>query len=460
MATRILIVDDDDIMRESLVTVLTARGFDCAQAANGEEALAQLQQSEFEVVITDIEMPEMNGIALLEAANQLLAKTSFIFITAHASIHTAIEALRKGAYDYLLKPLNFQDLAIRVQKLIEHKELIRENQLLRQELHSQYDFSNIVGESPAIRRVFETIKKISNSDSTVLIIGNSGTGKELIAKAIHYSSSQQRGHFVAVNCGAITETLIESELFGHKKGAFTGAVADKDGLFQAAHNGTLFLDEIGEMSLTAQTKLLRALEQREIMPVGSTQTIPVQVRIIAATNTNLQQAVAAGRFRDDLYYRLSVIEIRLPSLQDRREDIPLLIRHFVQKYNRQMNKSIRSVQPQLMQMLLSREWKGEVRELENYIERLMIFASGDELTLESLPPDSAHPMKRSAVKNGLPLKKAVEEFERHYILEQLAKHSYHRGNTARALGIGEATLYRKMARLGIVEWHWIIHPLL
>ncbi|MBN1466030.1 sigma-54-dependent Fis family transcriptional regulator [candidate division KSB1 bacterium] len=451
-AMRLLIVDDDDIVRESLVAVLTARGFECAQAVNGRDALAQLQQSEFEVVITDIEMPEMNGIELLEAANRLLASTSFIIITAHASIHTAIEALRKGAFDYLLKPLNFQDLAIRVQKLIEHKDLIRENQLLRQELDSQYNFSNIVGESPAIRGVFATIKKISNSDSTVLIIGNSGTGKELVARAIHYSSSQQRGRFVAVNCGAITETLIESELFGHKKGAFTGALADKDGLFVAAHGGTLFLDEIGAMSLAAQTKLLRALEGREIVPVGGTQAIPVQVRIIAATNINLQQAVAAGRFRDDLYYRLSVIEIRLPSLRDRRQDIPLLIRHFVQKYNRQMNKSIRSVQPQLMQMLMSREWRGEVRELENTIERLMIFAAGDELTLESLPPDSVQPMKKSAVKNGLTLKKAVEEFERHYILDQLARHSHHRGNTARALGIGEATLYRKMARLGIAEW--------
>ncbi|MBN1481183.1 sigma-54-dependent Fis family transcriptional regulator [candidate division KSB1 bacterium] len=451
MAIRILIVDDDDITRESLATVLNARGFVCAQAENGKIALSQLTQHEFDVVISDIEMPEMDGIELLEATNQLLANTSFIFITAHASVQTAIEALRKGAYDYLLKPLNFEDLAIKVKKLIEHKELIRENQVLRNEIHAQYDFSNIIGESPAIRRVFETIKKVSDSESNVLITGNSGTGKELVAKAIHYNSPHQRGRFIAVNCGAITETLIESELFGHKKGAFTGAVSDKEGLFKAAERGTLFLDEIGELSLTAQTKLLRAIDNEEILPVGSARPIPVHTRVIAATNIDLERAVSQGRFRNDLYYRLNVIDIKLPSLKDRREDIPLLIRHFIQKYNRQMNKSITAVQPRLMQTLIAREWKGEVRELENYIERLMIFASGSELTMETLPPESINPIRREHLVQATTLKKAVEEFERRYIIEQLTKNKYHRSNTAKALGIGEATLYRKMNQLGIEE---------
>ena len=451
MAIHILVVDDDDITRESLATVLNARGFDCSQAENGKTALAQLKEHEFDVVISDIEMPQMNGIELLQAANQLLSSASFIFITAHASVQTAIEALRKGAYDYLLKPLNFEDLAIKVQKLIEHKDLVKENQVLRHAVNAQYDFSNIIGESPAIRRVFDTIKKVSGSESNVLITGNSGTGKELVAKAIHYNSPHQRGHFIAVNCGAITETLIESELFGHKKGSFTGAVADKEGLFKAADRGSLFLDEIGELSLTAQTKLLRAIENQEITPVGGTQPVPVHTRIIAATNLDLERAVKEGRFREDLYYRLNVIEIKLPSLKERREDIPMLIRHFIQKYNRQMNKSITSVQPQLMQLLVSREWKGEVRELENFIERLMIFASGDELTMETLPPDSVNSVKKPRVRESTSLKKAMDEFERSYIIDQLVKNKYHRGKTAKSLGIGEATLYRKMNQLGIEE---------
>jgi two-component system response regulator PilR (NtrC family) len=451
MAIHILIVDDDDITRESLATVLRARGFDCTMAENGQVALDLLKAAEFDVVISDIEMPEMDGIELLDAANLLLANTSFIFITAHASVHTAVDALRKGAYDYLLKPLNFEDLAIKVQKLIEHKELVKENQVLRQEINAQYDFANIIGESPAIRNVFNTIKKVSDSESNVIITGNSGTGKELVAKAIHYNSPHQRGHFVAVNCGAITETLIESELFGHKKGSFTGAVADKDGLFKAADRGSLFLDEIAELSLTAQTKLLRAIENEEILPVGATQTVPVHTRIIAATNVDLQKAVADGRFRNDLYYRLNVIEIKLPSLKDRRDDIPLLIRHFMQKYNREMNKSISTVQPQLMQALISREWKGEVRELENFIERLMIFSSGDELTMEALPPESINPIKKINVKNAASLKAAVDDFERQYIVDQLTKNNYHRARTAKALGIGEATLYRKMNQLNIED---------
>lgn len=448
MAIHILIVDDDDITRESLATVLETRGFVCTQAVNGQAALQELQARDYDVVITDIEMPKMNGLELLDAANQMLTKASFIFITAYASVQTAIEALRKGAYDYLLKPLNFKDVAIKVKKLIEHKELVHENQALRQEIHSQYKFSNIVGESPAIKQVFETIKRVSDSESNVLILGNSGTGKELVAKAIHYNSPHRLGRFVAVNTGAITETLIESELFGHKKGSFTGAVNDKEGLFKAADRGTLFLDEIGEMTLSAQTKLLRAIETGEITPVGDTKPVHVHTRIIAATNVDLERRVAEGKFRDDLFYRLDVIEIKLPSLKNRREDIPLLVRHFIQKYNKQMNKAVTSVQPQLMQALISREWKGEVRELENFIERLMIFATGTELTLEHLPPESINPIKTFDTRTSN-LKSAVEDFERGLIAEQLASYDFHRGKTAKALGIGEATLYRKMKQLGI-----------
>ncbi len=447
MAIQLLIVDDDDITRESLATVLQARGFSCSQAADGMEALEQLRQRDFDVVISDIEMPRMNGLELLAAANRSATQASFIFITAYASVQTAVEALRQGAFDYLLKPLNFEDLAIKVQKLIEHKELLRENQALRQEIHSQYDFSNIIGDSEAIRRVFETIKKVSDSESNVLITGKSGTGKELVARAIHYNSPHRLGRFVAVNCGAIPETLIESELFGHKKGAFTGAVADKEGLFRAANRGTLFLDEIGEMPLTAQTKLLRAVETQEFLPVGSSRPERVHVRIIAATNVDLRKRIAEGAFREDLYYRLNVIDIHLPSLAERREDIPLLVNHFIRKYNRQMNKSVTSVDPQLMQALMQREWKGEVRELENFVERLMIFAVGDRLTADLLPSEECPPAKRSLA--GLSLKDALAAYERDLILAELRRHGGRRSEAAQALGISEATLYRRLQQLGI-----------
>ncbi|NOY59909.1 MAG: sigma-54-dependent Fis family transcriptional regulator [Calditrichaeota bacterium] len=450
MSKNILIVDDDDITRESLNAILSNSGFVCDQSSNGAEALEKLSQREFDVVITDLEMPGMNGIELLEKAGQLCSGASFIIITAYASVETAIEALRKGAFDYMLKPINFQDVAIKVQKLMEHKELVTENQALRQEVNAQYDFSNIVGQSTAIRDVFETIRQVANSESNVLITGNSGTGKELVAKAIHFNSPQQRGRFMAVNCGAITETLFESEIFGHKRGSFTGAISDKDGLFKVAHNGTLFLDEIGEMSMAAQAKLLRAIDTQEILPVGATTPIKVHVRIIAATNSNLQKNTEEGTFREDLFYRLNVIEIHLPSLRERPEDIPLLIHHFIAKYNRQMNKNVTSVEPLLMSALVAREWKGEVRELENFIERLMIFAKKEKLTMEDLPPNLSAPMKPSVIASETAhLKTAVENFEREFIKSQLAKNDFHRGKTARALGIGEATLYRKMSQLGI-----------
>ncbi len=450
MANKVLIVDDDDITRESLSAVLSNRGFVCRQAADGQQALEMLSREEFDVVITDIEMPVMNGIRLIENAGLLHSRTSFIIITAYASLETAIEALRKGAFDYLLKPLNFEDVAIKVQKLIEHKELVVENQALRQEVNSQYDFSNIIGQSAAIKNVFETIRKVSDSESNVLITGNSGTGKELVAKAIHYNSRRRKGRFVAVNCGAITETLFESELFGHKRGAFTDAVADKEGLFQVARRGSLFLDEISEMSLTAQAKLLRAIESKEILPVGGTSIIRVDVRIIAATNRDLFQEVREGRFREDLYYRLNVIGIHLPSLSERREDIPLLVRHFIEKYNRQMNRQVKRVDPKVMQMLSNHAWRGEVRELENIVERLMIFATGEVLKFDGMPADLCGEKEPDmSISKASSLKSAVENFEREFIRRQLEKHHHHRGETAKALGIGESTLYRKMGELGL-----------
>jgi DNA-binding NtrC family response regulator len=449
-ADRVLVVDDDDIVRETLSVILQNRGFSCSQAHDGEQALQMLSENDYDVVITDLEMPRLNGIELIERAGQLYNRTSFILITAYGSMETAIEALRKGASDYLIKPLNFEDVAIKVKKILEHRELILENRALRQEINSQYDFANIVGQSPAIKKVFETIRRVSDSDANVLISGNSGTGKELVAKALHYNSPRNKGRFVAINCGAITETLFESELYGHKRGSFTGAVANKDGLFKAADGGTLFLDEIGELALSSQAKLLRALETKEILPVGGTTLLAVDVRIIAATHRDLLQETQAGRFREDLYYRLAVIEINLPSLSERRDDIPLLVHHFINKYNKQMNRRVKGVESAVMQMLMQRAWKGQVRELENIIERLMIFADGEILSTKDLPQDL---LVSGGNKPKLPdastLKAAVVEFEREYIKDQLEKHNQHRGHTAKTLGISEATLYRKMSELGM-----------
>lgn len=449
MAHRILIVDDDDIVRESLSAVLENRGFSCRQAVNGSEAMQMLRQIDFDVVITDLEMPQLNGIELIEKASQLNSRTSFILITAYGSMETAIQALRKGAFDYLIKPLNFEDVAIKVKKLLEHRELVLENQALRQEINSQYDFNNIIGQSPAIQKLFTTIRRVSDSDAHVLITGNSGTGKELVAKALHYNSPRSKGRFVAINCGAITETLFESELFGHKRGSFTGAVQDKDGLFKSAHTGTLFLDEIGELAVSSQAKLLRALESKEILPVGGTSVVTVDVRIMAATHRDLMQLVQEGRFREDLYYRLAVIEIHLPSLSERREDIPLLVHHFIRKYNRQMNRRVKGVEPDLMHALMQRTWKGEVRELENIIERLMIFANGEILRGADLPKEVLSAREPRKITDAATLKGALEEFEREVIRTQLERHQGHRGKTAQALGISEATLYRKLSELGI-----------
>jgi DNA-binding NtrC family response regulator len=448
MANQVLIVDDDDIVRESLSAVLENRGFSCRQAHDGRQALQMLGESEFDVVITDLEMPLLNGIELIERAGLLNSRTSFILITAYGSMETAIEALRKGAFDYLLKPLNFEDVAIKVKKLLEHRELVLENQALRLEINSQYNFSNIIGQSPAIKKVFETVRRVSDSDANVLISGNSGTGKELVAKALHYNSPRNKGQFVAINCGAITETLFESELYGHKRGSFTGAVVDKDGLFKTAHKGTLFLDEIGELAMASQAKLLRALETKEILPVGGTTLITIDMRIIAATHRDLLQEVHQGRFREDLYYRLAVIEIHLPSLSERRDDVPLLVHHFIAKYNRQMNRCVKGVEPAMMQALIHRTWKGEVRELENIIERQMIFATGDILCSADLPREVSLAEVRK-IPDATTLKGAVEEFERDYIRRQLEQHNGHRAKTAQAIGISEATLYRKMGELGI-----------
>jgi len=452
MTPRVLVVDDEEIIRDSLSFVLSKEGYEVDSASNGREALEKVLENPHDIIITDIEMPEMKGMELLEKVSQMSPQTFVIIITAYGSIETAIQALRKGAYDYILKPLEFDELLLRLRRLMEFRRLALENQMLRQEISREYDFHNIVGQSPPMQKVFRTIEKVAQSDGTVLITGKSGTGKELVARAIHYNSARKQNRFVPVNCGAIPDNLFESELFGHKKGAFTDAVTDKDGMFKIANGGTLFLDEVSETPLHLQVKLLRALETKEILPVGGTTPLKVDVRIIAATNRNLAELVELGKFRDDLYYRLNVIEINLPSLSEHREDIPLLVQHFIEKFRSEMGKPIKGVDNQVMHLLMNRTWKGEVRELQNVLERAMIFCEGEYITVKDLPENiRGEPVQETLAEVGTTtaLKEAVRQFEKNHILELLTRFEFDKEKTARALDISVSTLYRKIVELGI-----------
>ncbi len=452
MSERILIADDEELIRESLSFVLRKEGYEVDEAENGKQAFDKVTRTPYDIVITDIEMPEMRGTELLEKIAQRSPQTFVIIVTAYASIETAVDALRKGAYDYILKPIEFDDLIFRIKKLLAHRDLALENTLLRQELNRHYDFDKIIGQSAAMQKVFQTIKKVATSDGTVLISGKSGTGKELVARAIHYNGKRQHKRFAAINCGAIVETLFESELFGHKKGSFTGAVADKDGIFKFAEGGTLLLDEVSEIPYHLQVKLLRTLEQREIFPVGSNDPIKIDVRIIAATNRNLREEVANNRFREDLFYRLNVVEIHLPSLVERVDDIPLLVNHFIEDYRQEMGRAVKGITNQAMNLLMRYHWKGEVRELQNVIERAMIFCESEYIDATHLPDymQKLGPnVSGEATSGSVSLKDATKNFERHYIEQTLQRHSNNKESAAQELGISLSSLYRKMEELNI-----------
>ncbi len=456
MPERILIVDDEQIIRESAIYVLEKEGFHVAEAANGSEALEKHRDRPFDIVVTDIEMPEMRGTELLKIIRRETPETLVMIITAFGSVETAIMALREGAADYVLKPINFDDLLIRIRKMLEYKRVSLENAALRQELQRTYDFDAIVGQSTAMKKVFGVIERLASSDGTVLITGKSGTGKELVARAIHYNSPRATKRFVAVNCGAIVDTLFESELFGHKKGSFTGATGDKEGLFKVAHEGTIFLDEVSEIPQNIQVKLLRALEQKEITPVGTTEIIKVDVRIIAATNKDLRKEVEAGRFRDDLFYRLNVIEIGLPALSSRPDDIPILAQHFLEAFTKETGKPIRGFTNDAMRALMRNQWKGEVRELENAIERAVIFCDGDHIKTEDLPEHMWSQGQSQSTASAAPygeqsLKEAVKDFERVFIQQALTKHGNNKEDTAKALGMSLSSLYRKIEELQITS---------
>ncbi|NOX87624.1 MAG: sigma-54-dependent Fis family transcriptional regulator [Calditrichaeota bacterium] len=447
MKANILVVDDERSIRDSLKMVLLEEGYEVQVASDGKEALEHLDKKDYDILITDLKMPEVDGMQLTKRCLQVYPQISVIIITAYGSLETAIEALRLGAHDYILKPFDFDDVLLKIQRLIKHKELIRENIALRREIHSRYDFSNIVGQSHQMKEVFKLIQKVAKTKGNVLITGKSGTGKELVARAIHFNSDRANKPFVAINCGAIVGTLMESEFFGHKKGAFTGAIRDKDGYFKIANGGTLFLDEVGDIPLHLQVKLLRAIEEGVIMPVGGTSPIEIDVRIIAATNRDLVKDMEEGRFRDDLYYRLNVVEIKLPSLNERREDIPLLVDHFIKKYNYELKRKVIGTDNETMRILMNYPWKGGIRELENVIERALILCESDYITKKDLPPNIINEEFSSPIPDRL--KDAVAVFEREHIIKILKRTGNNKDEAAKLLDISLSSLYRKMDELNI-----------
>ena len=449
MAHKILVVDDEEIIRESLSFVLKKEGYLVEEAENGKVAYDKMVANFFDVVITDLEMPGMKGIQLVEEIQKLNIQTSIIIITAYGSLDTAISALRNGASDYILKPIEFDEILIKIKNLLAIKDILLENRILKKEIQRTYDYENIVGKSPLIKNVYDMIDTVAETDSTVLITGKSGTGKELVARALHYKSKRKNKAFIPVNCGAISENLIESELFGHKRGAFTGAISDKEGFFKAADGGTLFLDEVSELPLNLQVKFLRVLQEREFTPVGTTSPISVNIRFIASTNRDLKQEIKNGKFREDLFYRLNVIEINLPSLKDREEDIPVLVDHFLNKYRKEMNKNIKGIDIEALRALINYEWKGEVRELENVIERAVIFAKENFITLKDLPTTfRPADLVITHIPTGA-LEDSVKNFERDYIMRTLENNDFDKEKTADILKVGLSTLYRKMKELDI-----------
>jgi two-component system response regulator HydG len=441
MNERILVAEDEDILRANLVEFLTGAGYVVHGEADGAAAFARITEDDYALAIVDLRMPHLDGIGLLKRVVAAQPETFVLMMTAYASIESAIEALRLGAQDYLLKPVVFEDLLKRVENLIAHRALKREVVRLRRDLSNRLGFHGIVGESPAIHRVFELVDKVAPTNATVLITGESGTGKELVARAIHARSAVKDREFLAVNITALPNELIEAQLFGYERGAFTGADRRREGLLRGVQGGSVFLDEVGELPVPAQAKLLRALESGEVLPLGADRPVHASFRLIAATNRQLDAAIAAGRFRQDLYFRLNVFRIELPPLRARREDVPALVAHFTELHSRSLGKAPPAVSNQAMKVLLGYAWPGNVRELSNVIERACILCEGDQLDASHLPAELF-------AESELPtaLRDAVEEFERRHIAWVLRAAQGNRERAARMLEIDPATLYRRLAK--------------
>jgi DNA-binding NtrC family response regulator len=442
----ILVAEDEDLMRAILAGLLESEGYRVAAAASAEEALEKFTAGDVALTLTDIRMSGMDGLALLDRVKDIDPEALVIVMTAYSSVDSAVAALRKGAYDYVTKPFVNEDLLHSVGNALRQRELFSENRALRRELDRRYSFSEIVGTSEALQSVFRLVEKVAATNTNILVEGESGTGKELIARAIHHHSPRAGKPFVAVNCGALPESLLESELFGHTKGAFTGATGARTGLLRAAEGGTVFLDEIGEITPATQVRLLRAVQEHEVLPVGSSAPVHFDARIICATNRDLEKEVAEGRFREDLFYRLNVIAIHLPPLRERREDIPLLTRHFVTSTAREQAQPEKPVERGAMAALINYAWPGNVRELQNAVERAFTL-SGAEIDLESLPPRVRQSAARDeAVRDPDGLRPTLAEIERRYIFETLASVNQDKARAANILGIDLSTLYRKLKR--------------
>jgi len=445
MTKSVLIVDDERILRESMANLLEDEGYESIQAENGRVAHELLLERPVDVVLSDVRMPEMDGMNLLGHIKQIAPQTPVIMMTAYGTVEDAVAAIRNGAWDYLLKPVQFDDLLLKIKRAIEFSDISRDREIMAEQLGADSTFHHLVSESPNMIKLFELVRKLSTVKSNVLIIGASGTGKELFAKAIHFNGITRNKPFVAVNCGAIPEGLIESELFGHCKGAFTGAIKDRVGFFESANGGTVFLDEISSLPKSAQSTLLRVLEERVIVPVGDSRSRPIDVRVIAASNQDLNQMVKGGEFREDLLYRLDVVKLQIPSLAARISDIPILVHHFIDMYSAQMNKRVSGITNGAIRALLTHSWRGNIRELENVIERAIIFAEGRDICLEDLPfavdfvdDDSKEDLRES-----------IRQFERQHIMYCLRRHRHDKAEAARHLGIGISSLYRKCEELDI-----------
>lgn len=471
---RILIIDDDDIVRDVLNTYLSKTGYNVTLACNGREGLDIIREENFDLIITDLMMPQISGIEVLKELKIMNISSPVIVITAYGTVQNAVEAMKHGAFDYITKPFNLEEFGIVVNRAIGISKLQKENLLLKKQLKKKYRFEGLVGDSTGMQKVYEMIEKIADTESTVLITGESGTGKEMIAKTIHYESSRCNAPFIPVNCAAIPKDLLESELFGHEKGAFTGALNTRIGRFELANNGTLFLDEVGELAPHLQVKLLRVLQEREFERVGGIKTIKVDVRILAATNSDLEKAVKEGRFREDLYYRLNVIPLHIPPLRERRDDIPLLIDHFAVEFARKRKRQPLRFTKEAMNALVHYEWPGNVRELKNLVERLTILVNNDLVTINDLPEKfnaitsssystsmliNASPnlsiANLSEIKDltddGIDLNKLINDIERDMILRALEKAGGIKSKAASLLKLNRTTLIEKMKKMGLMS---------
>lgn len=447
MKPKILVVDDERDICRALDFILKADGYNVVTALSGEEAIKKIEAEHFDVVLTDLKMERIDGMAVLEKTKELSSDTAVIIMTAFASVESAVDAMKKGASDYIVKPFVNEEIRLTVKRVLEQKRLMTENIALKQQLSQRMTCMDFVTDSEAMYRILETLEKVIPTKSNILILGESGTGKGLLAELIHCNSPRRDKPFISINCSAIPEGLLESELFGYKKGAFTGAVSDKTGLIAMADQGTLFLDEIGDMPLGLQAKILKVLESSEVIPLGDTRPRTVDIRLITATNQDLEEKIANKTFREDLYYRLNVIEIKIPPLRERKEDIPLLVNHFVRIYSEENKKTIKGVDGDAMRWIMQYPWPGNVRELRNVIERAVVLSQGEYITEKELPDRIK---KRSHEYTDISnLKASIENYEKNLIQSIYTSRGRNKEETARVLGIDLATLYRKLKKYGI-----------